>query len=302
MTARGPILVATDFSPAADLALDRAIALAREHQAEVVLAYGEAFVDRSPIGDEGAVMSELGALAESLRADERRELEARLARVGAAGVTGRVLAREGAPGELVPALAAELGAWLVVIGTHGRTGITRFLLGSVAELVVRRTACDVLVVRASAAPASGAFRELVVATDFSAPAEAALRAAVALAVPGARVRLVHSWQYPVGAWGLNLLGEHSRAASTVREAITSTAQANLDRLVAAHQKDGVTVEGLLVEGPAASAVTDLAEREQVDLIAIATHGHRGVERWLLGSVAEATVRHAPCSVLVVHAH
>ena len=56
----------------------------------------------------------------------------------------------------------------------------------------------------------------------------------------------------------------------------------------------------LVQGPPASVITHAAERGGHDLIAIGTHGHRGFRRLLLGSVAESTIRHAPCSVLVVH--
>lgn len=299
MPSTGPILAAIDFSATADAALQRAVALAKHQDVELVVVYCEAFVDRAPIGDDGAAVAELGELAAALRADERRQLDKREATIKAAGVKGRVVHREGAPGDVIPALVTELGAALVVIGTHGRSGLSRFLLGSVAEVVVRRSPCDVLVTRADTGGAG--FRNIMVATDFSPPAEQAMRSALAVAMQGARLRLVHSWQYPVGAWGLNLLGQHSRAASTVRDAITTSAQAKLDRAVAqAKASADLDVAGVLVEGHAASAITDLATHEQADLIAIGTHGYRGVERWFLGSVAEATVRHAPCSVLVSH--
>ena len=73
------------------------------------------------------------------------------------------------------------------------------------------------------------------------------------------------------------------------------------KLVESCKDCGREVKFELLHGPAASVLTARAETTHRDLIAIATHGYRGFRRLLLGSVAEATVRHAPCSVLAAHA-
>jgi universal stress protein A len=97
-----------------------------------------------------------------------------------------------------------------------------------------------------------------------------------------------------------LLGQARFPWSTVRDAVVLSAQSQLDKMIAAQAKLGNPLHGELVQGPPASALTATAERGGHDLIAVGTHGHRGFRRLLLGSVAEDVIRHAPCSVLVVH--
>ena len=294
------ILVATDFSPIADAALDRAIAIAKVHNAKLTLAYAEAVIDNKTVGEsEVAAVAELGALASALKEDERRQLEARVDRIKATGLEVETAIRTGPPDETITELAKSHGVNMIVIGTHGRTGFTRFLLGSVAELIVRRATCDVLVSRGSTT--SGMFAKPLVATDFSTASERALLSAMDLVGPGVPMQIVHAWQYPVGSWGLGLLGPQSTAATTVREAITRGAEERGASLLQAHRRDGHPLTFELVEGPPAQVVTHLAEERGYDLVAIGTHGYRGLERFLLGSVAEATVRHATCSVLIAHA-
>jgi nucleotide-binding universal stress UspA family protein len=294
------LVVATDFSPLADAALDRAIAIAKVHHARVTLAYAEAVVEPTPPAEgESAASAELGALAAALKEDERKQLDLRLDKIRGEGIEVDCAVRAGSPDEAITDLAKSIGGNLIVIGTHGRTGIGRFLLGSVAELIVRRAGCDVLVSRGTAT--SGMFAKALVATDFSAAAERALLSTMDLVGPGVPIQLVHAWQYPVGAWGLGLLGAQSTAAVTVREAITRTAEEHGARLLAAHRRDGHPLQFELAEGAPADVVTRLAAEREYDLVAIGTHGYRGLERFLLGSVAENTVRHAPCSVLIAHA-
>src|SRR5262249_24045007 len=106
-----------------------------------------------------------------------------------------------------------------------------------------------------------------------------------------------AWQLPAGSGGAPLLGQARFPWSTVRDAVLASAQAQSDKLVAEHG-GGFHVE--LVQGPPAQAITDTAERGSHDLIVVGAHGNRGFRRLLLASVAESTVRHAHCSVLVVH--
>ena len=87
----------------------------------------------------------------------------------------------------------------------------------------------------------------------------------------------------------------------MRDAVVASAQAQVAKLVAEHAAAGRTIHVSLVQGAPAQVVTETAEKAGHDLIAIGAHGHRGVRRLLLGSVAENVIRHSPCSVLVVHA-
>ena len=141
------ILVATDFSPASEPALERALEVAIATHAEVTLMNAwsaPGYV--SPDGAPGVPDATEIAKRKNESSDAIEALRARLARPGI-----RLVARsvEGPPSETVAQLAADEGFDLVVIGTHGRTGIRRFLLGSVAERIVRIAHTPVMTVHAA---------------------------------------------------------------------------------------------------------------------------------------------------------
>jgi nucleotide-binding universal stress UspA family protein len=294
------VLVATDLSAIADAALDRAIAFARRDGAKLTLLFVEPDYAATPAMTalESAAILEWTSSATDQRAADAEALEERCGRARAAGVTVEPLLRQGPADDVIPEVATEIGADLVVVSTHGRTGIRRFLLGSTAEHVVRRSPVSVLVARGHG---TGEFKKVLVGTDFSPPAEKALRQAIALSAPGASIEVVHIWHYPPGAWGLETLADRTEALDALRTALTEGALERGQKLLEEWKGSGRQVRFDLLHGPAASALTARAETEGCDLIAIGTHGYRGFRRFLLGSIAEATVRHAPCSVLVAHA-
>jgi nucleotide-binding universal stress UspA family protein len=295
----GHILVATDFSPHADVAQARAVALAVDEKASLTILHVSATAATVPAMPEveSAAALELAAVAADLEKEVGSQLAERAERARAAGVEPNLELRHGHPDDIIVQVAEEVGADLLVIGTHGRTGITRFLLGSVAEHIVRRAGCDVLVARGE--PINGVFHRALVATDFSPSSADALRAAMALSE--GPIDVVHAWQYPVGTWGMHVLADRTAAMQTLREALIAGAEQKGSELM--HEFGGVGRElrFLIEQGPSANVVTELADRGGHDLIALGTHGYRGFRRFLLGSVAEAVVRHAHCSVLVTHA-
>ena len=137
------ILVPTDFSGCAKKALQYAIPLAKQHQAAITLLY---VVPASyAVGEFG------GADYAGLEAEMRLSGDAQLATLAVDEVRGEVstdtLVRSGTPDVEIIAVAKSLPADLIVISTHGRTGLKHVLLGSVVEHVVRRAPCPVLVVR-----------------------------------------------------------------------------------------------------------------------------------------------------------
>jgi nucleotide-binding universal stress UspA family protein len=139
--------------------------------------------------------------------------------------------------------------------------------------------------------------KILVAVDFSENSARALDAAIAHATKfGASVELVHAFE--------NLLpvvyfpGVSSPDVSFLSEA-RNAAKAMLERDRERVKSSGIEVRTHLAEVPAAGAITELAEEIGADLLVVGTHGHTGLSRAMMGSVAERTVRHAPCSVLVV---
>lgn len=288
------IIAGCDLSQHSDEALERAIGLALLHRAKIVLVHAQA--SETPVAEvDNALLSQLGEVSAAIRAEEAARLAGKLAEIQALDLRAAVITRVGPPDEVLATAAHDEQADLIVVGTHGHSGVARFLLGSVAGTVIRRAPCDVLVVRGAAVRAP--FERPLIATDFSPAAAKAIDHAAHVVAQGTRLDVVHAWQLPAGSWGATLLGQARFPWSTVRDAVLASARAQADTLVAEHG-GGFQVE--LVQGPPAHVITDTAERGHHDLIVVGAHGNRGFRRLLLGSVAESTVRHAHCSVLVVH--
>ena len=182
-------------------------------------------------------------------------------------------------------------------GIEDRQAAGMMLKGLTAWYLLRRT----FPVTRGTSVETAEYRRILVGTDFSPGADKALRQAIALSAPGADIEVAHVWQYPPGTWGLGALADHTRAMDALRSALTAGATERGQKIQEQWKGCGRTVRFELLHGPAASVLTARAETTHRDLIAVSTHGYRGFRRLLLGSVAEATVRHAPCSVLAAHA-
>jgi nucleotide-binding universal stress UspA family protein len=142
------ILYATDFSKASRPALVKALALARQNHAPLVIAHALPPLVLTVGGDFGYVAPRTyEAIDQSARQHARKQLAAVARRAKSAGVRATALLLEGAPHEQIPRAVRRTRADLVVIGTHGRTGLAKVLLGSVAERVVRLSPRPVLTVR-----------------------------------------------------------------------------------------------------------------------------------------------------------
>jgi nucleotide-binding universal stress UspA family protein len=139
-------------------------------------------------------------------------------------------------------------------------------------------------------------RTILAAVDFSEPSDRALEAAIHLARSfDARLHVIHSFELPIPAVSPY---EVAIPVAYLEETRNAAAQ-RLAAAVATAREGGVEAESHLAEGPAASAIVHLAEEVAADLVVVGTHGHTGLKHLVLGSVAERTLRHAPCSVLTV---
>jgi nucleotide-binding universal stress UspA family protein len=146
MTAFRRILHPTDFSRASGPAFRRAVALARACRAPLVLVH--VMTPPSPFIGEGAPPSSYVELLILARRSAKRRLAAALARAKRGRVRAQGIFAEGLPADAILRAARRTRADLIVMGTHGRTGMSRVFLGSVAERVVRESRCPVLTVRA----------------------------------------------------------------------------------------------------------------------------------------------------------
>ncbi len=279
------ILVPTDFSPSAAEALTYGLDLARKTDATVYLVHVMGHV-------EGDVYSPVRYAPETTALQEGPEeavhdlLCREIAARDTTGLRVEPIKRHGmAVAPTLLHLAEEARVDLIVMGTHGRRGVKRFLLGSVAEEVVRQAPCAVLTVREG--KPQHPVRHILAPVDFSAQARVVLRHARALAaLYGASVSVLHVVE------PIPIIYEYMQ---DVRE----KAAAHLKVLVA---EEGLAAASVRVEeGHAAATIVDVAREIAPDLMVMATRGASGLEHFLIGSVTERVVRAAPCPVFSVRA-
>ncbi|MGZ8443770.1 MAG: universal stress protein [Candidatus Binatia bacterium] len=196
------------------------------------------------------------------------------------------------------------GGTLIAMATHGRSGMDRFLLGSVAEKVLRGSANPLVLVRAKEeAKTSGEapLKSIIVPLDGSELAESVIPLAVTMAQKlDLEVVLFRAYHMPYNAYGGDdgYMVNYDELIDSVRD----EAKEYLDKKVAEVTKHGVAkVSALSKEGFAGDEIIALGHKTPDGLIAMCSHGRSGVKRWVLGSVTENVVRHSDAPVLVVRA-
>lgn len=282
------ILVPTDFSPGSADAMRVAVRMAREKGATLVVAHAWQ-IPALAFGSEPFSMAP--SLLQTMSDDAKRALEGAVDEAKQQGADAIGLMLNGVPwARLAEVAEGDPEIELVVMGTHGRTGLTRVVLGSVAEKVVRHAPCSVLVTRGEGKP----FTDVLVPVDFSVSSEQAVEQAARLVRPGGSgVTLLHVIEAPVAANGemfdLSFMRELDQASATALDEVAATLTRKVD----------VPVSTRIRIGYAGGQILAALEKDPVfDLVVMGSHGRTGLKRALLGSVAEKIVRHAPCSVLV----
>jgi nucleotide-binding universal stress UspA family protein len=191
--------------------------------------------------------------------------------------------------------------------THGRTGLKRVFLGSTAERVVQYSPCPVLIARKRKVKPNGATEfddsactgidTILVPVDFSSCSLEGLKYAVGFADRIA-ARVIALNVVNVGPL-LTGDGYAMYDMSSYREFMIKQADGEMNKFLRSVKFGPVKVETLVDEGPPVAVITRIAQEKKADLIITATLGRTGFDHFLIGSTAEAVVRHAPCSVLVV---
>jgi len=299
---RKRIAVGIDFSPESELAARQAMEVARRLGADLVLLHAQLVVELPVVGTEpeelirAALDGHRSRLASELEVSREQLDELRVRLAGQGPEVSQALVEGVADGALGTA-ARDLGADLLVVGTHGRTGLRWFFLGSVAQHTVRLSPIDVLVARRDGA-GRGGFKSVLAAIDFSPASIRALDRALDLVAPGGRIDLVHFHSSrPVGAWTDGVAGYDMRLDQALQAELGRQAES----LMAARRSPGGPELAFHYLGePPAPGIVHLLETRLFDLAVLGSHGRKGFRRAVLGSVAEAVVRRAPCSVLVAH--
>ena len=281
------ILYTTDFSPAAEAALPYAIGLAKQYGAKIHGVHVR-FPATYPIVGPEAMPQIMEA------AEEQAKFEVQQMHDMLAGVAHDVTVGEGDTWPMINEIVNKEKSDLIVIGTHGRTGVSRALLGSVAEEIFRKATCPVLTVGPHVSRETTRrleMKEILYATDFSPESLTALPFAVSLAQEHqARLTLLHVvGEAKVG----ELVHAEQYAESTLRR---------LRALVPREAEPWCEPAYKVEHGPEADKIMEVANAVGADLIVLGVRGAQGgvgAATHLLQSVAHRVVTQARCPVLTV---
>jgi nucleotide-binding universal stress UspA family protein len=240
-------------------------------------------------------------LDQSTAADLTRHAQDLVGRV-AERLHGKPVILNGDPKDAISAYAKESGADFVIVGPHQQSGLSRFMLGSVAKGIIRYAPCSIEVVRAAAPP--GSPRKILLATDgFEMAALAAKSVAERPWPAGTEVRVLSAVEMVLTTYQAALEPPfvNDEAMEVLREAAMQRAQnavAAAEEIVASSSLKTSESISVLVNSPK-QIILDEAQAWGADLIVVGSHGRRGISRFLLGSVSEAVATHAACSVEVI---
>lgn len=207
----------------------------------------------------------------------------------------------GSPAEVIVHYATENAIDLIIMSSHGRTGSSRWVYGSVAEKVLHHAPCATAIIRAHVSTAMFENRKILVPLDGSELAERALIPALSLAkAVGSDVLLlrVTPARDPIPEYMLPA-GEAALMYEAVDERDMAEAESYLQRVHNEYEGRHVFFDVIRTEGDAADSIISFAESNHVDLIIISSHGRSGIGRWLHGSVAEKVLRGANCATLII---
>lgn len=219
-----------------------------------------------------------------------------------AGIDVQCAVETGKPEDVIIEKAASEATTLIAMATHGRSGLSRWLLGSIAEKVLRGGTNPLLLVHASEQGKSdgeATLQSIIVPLDGSELAEQVLPHVTALAKRmGLAIVLLRTYDIRQTISTYDLLPEWEALQTESKAEATSY----LDSILVELQSQGLpSVSRVVVYEEAAEQIVKLARATPKSLIAMCTHGRSGVKRWALGSVTEKVVRHSGSPVLVVRA-
>ena len=299
------ILIPLDGSPRAELALGQVGRILRREDSEVILLrvidLAEAIRTMDP-----ALRVDTAYLREHERTEAQKYLHDVARRFSDQGMKVHARIAEGPPAETILEQANQEGATLIVMTTHGRTGIFRWLIGSIAEKVVRASPLPLVLIRSFRSTPKGdlepvtaeeyPFRKILVPTDGSPAADAAVTPAEKFAhLCNSEIIVLHA-QTPViyPGEGAGVLPMELPLGPRASEDDPLTVRA-AERF----RDSGLKVTRLTVLGDPAAQIIDQSHAPGIDLIAMSTHGRSGLSRWVMGSVTERVLRHADVPLLLI---
>lgn len=297
------ILCPVDFSDFSRRALDHAVVIARWYDSAVTAMYVYSPVPVAAYGP-GALATEPIMLTSADRAQLVSDLARFADAESAPGVSIETVVREGNAAAEILDQAATMSADLLVMGTHGRSGFERLLLGSVSEKVLRKATCPVLTVPRGlpdAVPAAPVvFKQILCPVDFSDCSMHALNYAMSLAqeVDG-RLTVLHVLASDLANVPAINVGDEHLTLSAFQRQYEEEARRRLEAAVPEAVTAYCSVESLIVRGKPPQEILRTAAEHQTDLIVMGVQGRGAADLMFFGSATQRVVREAPCPVLTI---
>lgn len=282
------LLLATDGSEFSEGAIGESIKLAKKCSNRLAAI---SVIETNP---------ELEAIApqvtEKAEKSARGHLEAVQERAKKEGVECNIIIRVGEDSfKYIVDEAVKHKITMIVIGRRGRSGLKRLMMGSVTSRVIGHAPCNVLVVPKAARVE---FKSIVIATDGSKYSLATTSEAIGLAKQNKSeltvISVVPSELMTPTDIDFTMAQKELMADKEMHEA-----EENVKAVKEAAQKEGVAIKAFVMSGKPADAIIEIARDKNADLIVLGSHGRTGLEKLLMGSVAERVIVLAPCAVLVV---
>lgn len=292
------ILVPLDGTELAERALPAALAIAKANAAEVVLLRSMIMVHTMLPEFAGEYDWRWPDMSlESVEHEVNEYLESVVQAYRQPGVVFVKRVVEGDEASAIQETARKDNVDLIIMTSHGRSGVKRWLLGSVTERTLHNALCPVLVIRAPEI-----IRHVVIALDGSDLAERALDPGMLVAHGlGAHVTLVHVSQ-PDSAETLEAMPLEWLERETgryVRQTTREQAERYLAGVARRYVQQGIEVDTFVPSGSVVDNILSFIEQEEVDLVAMCTHARTSLRRWVYGSNTSKVMRGCNCSMLVV---
>ena len=294
------ILCATDFSEYSEYAMRYATAFAKISGGTIdcVHVVDTGFVKDGSMDGVYVSSADLQRSLESIKASAEKEMEHFIRKEHFLGVDMTPHLREGHAADEIVKLAGEIGSDLLIIATHGRSGLERLVFGGTCDKVLRLSKTPVLAIKHpehEALEEDGSLKidRILCPLDFSEFSHSGLGIATDFARQfGSTIVLAHvvdaRFDYP--EWT-------AQVAMNTSEHLAAAAGEQLKGV--ASEMEGVETEIFVAKGVPHRTLTDKTKESDIDLVILATHGRKGLAHALLGSVTEKVIRSAGCPVLTV---
>lgn len=280
------ILIGIDNSSSSDVALLEASSWVKKHGGKIILVHAVYF-DTEEFGNAPEQMEK------RLKAGEEVCIQAKDMITSEFGIEVQSLVCEGDISSVIIDIAEEKKADIIVLGTYGRKGLSRLLMGSVTAHVIANSHTDVLVVKKQSKEYTGIYRSILIPFDASESSKKALNRACQLAkIDNSETTVL----YVIPCYEEMI--EFLRTDS-VKKSLMSEAQRILDEAKNISAIKNVSVTTEIAEGHASEEIIKTVDRLKNDLIVMGSYGWRGFDKAIIGSTVERTILKASCPVLVV---